>query len=107
MADQHGHRLAGTAASTALSDLGFAALATGVIARRRRVMGLPERANADARVLTRMRALPPESGSSPRKLSTDIPMPLISNDFGIEFTVHPAPFPIDRAWHADPAQDRR
>ncbi|WP_433632309.1 hypothetical protein [Nocardia sp. CA-120079] len=105
MADQHGHRPAGSASSTALSELG----STGVIASRRRVMGLLERANADAGVLTHMRALPRESRPGQRKLSTDIPMPVTSNDFGIGFSARAARLPIGRAWHADreaAAQDR-
>lgn len=57
MADVHGHRLVGIRAATTLVDLGFPAIAAGVIARRRPVLGLLERVQADSRGAERIRAL--------------------------------------------------
>ncbi|MGW0002380.1 hypothetical protein [Nocardia grenadensis] len=53
MADVHGHRLTGTRAATTLVDLGFPAIAAGVIARRRPTLGLLERFRADERAIRR------------------------------------------------------
>ncbi|MEV0074885.1 cytochrome P450 [Nocardia neocaledoniensis] len=63
-----GHRLTGLRAAATLADLGAAGFAAGVIARRRRVMGLLERTQADARTVRRMRALRREFGSGPVEL---------------------------------------
>ncbi|WP_107657060.1 cytochrome P450 [Nocardia suismassiliense] len=63
-----GHRLTGFRAASTLADLGFAGVAAGVIARRRRVLGLLERVQADARVVRRLRRLRREFGSGPVEL---------------------------------------
>lgn len=61
----HGHRLPGIHALTARTDLGFAPIASGVIARRKRVMSALERTHADALALRRMRASGDRLGSGP------------------------------------------
>ncbi|MEU4811379.1 hypothetical protein AB0H20_19450 [Nocardia fluminea] len=63
-----GHRLTGIRAATALADLGLAGFAAGVIARRRRVMGLLERTQLDTRAVRRMRDLRREFGEGPVEL---------------------------------------
>ncbi|WP_280269482.1 cytochrome P450 [Nocardia wallacei] len=63
------HRITGPRAGAVLADLGFAAVASGVIARRRRVMGLLERFGADRRAVARIRRLRGEFGSGPVELA--------------------------------------
>ncbi|MGM7648667.1 cytochrome P450 [Nocardia sp. JW2] len=63
-----GHRLGGVRAAATLADLGFAGFAAGVIARRRRMMGILERTQADGRAVRRMHALRDEFGSGPVEL---------------------------------------
>ncbi|MBF6329568.1 cytochrome P450 [Nocardia transvalensis] len=61
-------RIAGVRAAATLADLGFAPVASGVIARRRPVMALLERMQADSRAMTRMRRLRGEFGCGPVEL---------------------------------------
>jgi cytochrome P450 len=63
------HRLTGPAAVAALADLGFASIASGVIARRRKLVGLLERTQADRRAVTRIHALRQRFGSGPVELA--------------------------------------
>lgn len=63
-----GHRLKGVRAAATLADLGFAGFAAGVIARRRRMMGILERTQADSRTVRRMHSLRDEFGSGPVEL---------------------------------------
>lgn len=63
-----GHRITGVRAAAILADLGFAAVASGVIARRRAVMGALERVQADRRTVGRIRQLREEYGSGPVEL---------------------------------------
>jgi cytochrome P450 len=67
MAD-NGHQLTGARAAGALTDLGFASIAAGVIARRRPVIRLLERIQADTRAGKRMTLLRDEFGSGPVEL---------------------------------------
>ena len=62
-------RLTGPHALATLIDLGGVSVAAGVIARRRPVVGLLERLQADRRTLTRMRALRRQFGSGPVELA--------------------------------------
>lgn len=68
MAENREHRLVGVPAVAALADLGFASVASGVIARRRPVLGLLERTGADSRAIERVRQLRREFGSGPVEL---------------------------------------
>jgi cytochrome P450 len=61
-------RLTGVRALGALMDLGFASIAVGVLARRRPVVRLLERMQADERAVTRMQKLRREFGSGPVEL---------------------------------------
>ncbi|MBB5916028.1 cytochrome P450 [Nocardia transvalensis] len=63
-----GHKVFGVRAAAILADLGLAAVTSGVIARRRRTMGLLERLQADRRAVTRMRQLRREYGRGPIEL---------------------------------------
>jgi len=63
-----GHRLHGAQALATLVDLGFPAIASGVIARRPPVLGLLERMQADERAGKRMRRLRSEFGRGPVEL---------------------------------------
>ncbi|AKS35464.1 cytochrome P450 [Mycolicibacterium goodii] len=63
-----GHRLHGVEALAVLADLGFAAISSGVIARRRPVLGLLERIQADERAVNRMRRLRTRFGRGPVEL---------------------------------------
>ncbi|MBF6174745.1 cytochrome P450 [Nocardia blacklockiae] len=64
-----GHRITGVRAAAILADLGFAAVASGVIARRRAVMGVLERIQADRRTVERVRQLRRAYGSGPVELA--------------------------------------
>jgi cytochrome P450 len=64
----HTPRLTGARAATALVDLGASSIAAGVIARRRPVVRLLERLQADSRAGTRMKALRREFGRGPVEL---------------------------------------
>lgn len=61
--------LTGFRALSTLADLGLPSLAAGVIARRRRVVGLLDRMNADARGVRRLRALRRRFGAGPVQLT--------------------------------------
>jgi cytochrome P450 len=62
------NRLTGMRAATTLLDLGSSSIAAGVIARRKPVVRLLERAQADSRAVMRMQALRREFGSGPVEL---------------------------------------
>ncbi|MEO3758715.1 cytochrome P450 [Mycobacterium sp. B14F4] len=62
------NRLAGMRAATVLMDLGASSVAAGVIARRRPVVRVLERLQADSRAVQRMQALRREFGSGPVEL---------------------------------------
>ncbi len=62
------HQLTGARAVLTLVDLGAASIAAGVIARRRRVVRILERVQADTRAVTRMQALRREFGRGPVEL---------------------------------------
>src|SRR3954447_6814584 len=59
------NRLTGPRALATLTDLGFASIAAGVLARRRPVVRLLEGMKADARAVKRMQQLRSEFGSGP------------------------------------------
>jgi hypothetical protein len=61
-------RLSGARAATALTDLGFASIAAGVLARRRPVVRALEKMQADARAVQRMKRLRGEFGRGPVEL---------------------------------------
>jgi cytochrome P450 len=61
-------RLSGVRAATALTDLGFASIAAGVLARRRPVVRALEKMQADARAMHRMKRLRDEFGRGPVEL---------------------------------------
>lgn len=63
-----GHELHGVQALTTLVDLGFAAISSGVIARRPPVLGLLERMQADERATRRLHQLRREFGRGPVEL---------------------------------------
>lgn len=63
-----GHELHGVSALTALVDLGFAAISSGVIARRPPVLGLLERMQADERAVRKLHELRREFGRGPVEL---------------------------------------
>jgi cytochrome P450 len=67
MADNE-HQLTGARALATLTDLGFASIAAGVIARRRPVIRLLESIQADTRAGKRMKLLREEFGSGPVEL---------------------------------------
>lgn len=62
-------RLTGVPALTSLIDLAGASIAAGAIARRRRVVGVLERAQADNRAVARMRWLRARYGRGPVELA--------------------------------------
>ncbi|MFI6043772.1 cytochrome P450 [Nocardia sp. NPDC051321] len=68
MSGRHDHRLVGPRAVSTLIDLGFAPIAAGVIARRRPMMAVLERVQADARAVRRMRQLRRAHGRGPVEL---------------------------------------
>ncbi|GAB2714454.1 cytochrome P450 [Nocardia thraciensis] len=89
------HRITGPRAGAVLADLGFAAVASGVIARRRPVMGLLERTQADRRALTRIRRLRHEYGSGPIELALPgrrVIVVLDPEDVGTVLRGAPTPF---------------
>src|SRR4051812_43570003 len=63
-----GSRLSGLQAAATLTDLGFASIAAGVLARRRPVVRLLERMQADERAVKRMQQLRRQFGSGPVEL---------------------------------------
>jgi hypothetical protein len=75
--------------------LGFASIAAGVIARRRPVVRLLERMQADARAVKRMRRLRAEFGSGPMELALPgrrMVVVLDPDDVGRVLAEAPAPF---------------
>jgi cytochrome P450 len=62
------NRLTGLHAAATLTDLGFASIAAGVLARRRPVVRLLEQMQADTRAVKRMQQLRREFGSGPVEL---------------------------------------
>jgi hypothetical protein len=61
-------RLTGLQAAATLTDLGFASIAAGVIARRRPVVRVLEKIQADERAVDRMKRLRREFGRGPVEL---------------------------------------
>ena len=95
MPDTNVPRLTGAAALTALTDLGLASIAAGAIARRRPVIRLLERTQADARGVARMRALRKEFGSGPVEIAIPgrrILVILDPDDVGRVLAESPNPF---------------
>ncbi|MEU7629704.1 cytochrome P450 [Nocardia sp. NPDC049220] len=95
MTENRQHRLVGVSAAAALADLGFASVASGVIARRRPVLGLLEHTKADSRVIERMRQLRREFGSGPVELVVPgrrIVVVLDPQDVGRVLADSPMPF---------------
>ncbi|MET8774579.1 cytochrome P450 [Nocardia sp. NPDC050713] len=95
MAGNHGNRLVGARALATLADLGFASIASGVIARRRAVMGVLERTQADRRAVARMRRLRAEFGAGPVELvlpGRRIVIVLDPDDVGRVLADAPRPF---------------
>ncbi|MBB2988915.1 cytochrome P450 [Mycolicibacterium iranicum] len=91
-------RLTGTSALAALADFGLPSLAAGVIARRRRVVGLLDRMDADARGVRRLAELRQRFGCGPVVL--DIPgrrvvVPLDPAD--VSDILENSPYPFDPA----------
>lgn len=88
-------RIRGVRALRVLVDLGFAPVAAGVIARRRRVMGLLERGQADTRALTRMRRLRDEFDRGPVELDLGVRRVVVvtdPDDVGRVLAESPGPF---------------
>lgn len=69
MSHRNPPRLTGLAALATLADLGLASLAAGVIARRRPVVGLLERVQADRSAIRRISALRHRFGTGPVELA--------------------------------------
>jgi hypothetical protein len=88
-------RLAGGSALLTLADLAGASIAAGVIARRRPVVGLLERVQADNRAIRRMQRLRGQFGNAPVELvipGRRIVVPLAPDDVGRVLAETPAPF---------------
>ena len=88
-------RLTGPRALAALSDLGFASIAAGVLARRRPAVRLLERMQADRRALLRVRELRDEFGCGPVELVVPgrrLVVLLDPRDVGRVLQESPAPF---------------
>lgn len=66
--EAHEHQLSGPQALATLADLGGASIAAGVIARRRPVVRILERMQADARAVTRLKKLRRDFGRGPVEL---------------------------------------
>jgi hypothetical protein len=89
------HRLTGLSALTALVDLAGASVATGAIARRRVVVGLLERRQADRRSIDRLHALRRRHGDGPVELvlpGRRFLVPLVPRDVGRILDGAPSPF---------------
>ena len=98
MTDRHVPQLTGAMAITALADLGLASIAAGVIARRRPVVRLLERTQADSRAVQRIHALRGHFGAGPVELSVPgrrILVILDPDDVGT--VLDASPFPFDPA----------
>ncbi|MGW0161411.1 cytochrome P450 [Mycobacterium sp. NPDC003323] len=88
-------RLSGTAALAALVDIGGASFAAGVLARRRRMVGVLERLQADRRALTRIRHLRERFGRGPVELAIpgrSVAVILDAADVGTVLAQSPDPF---------------
>lgn len=95
MADVHAHRLTGIRAATTLVELGFPAISAGVIARRRPVLALLERIQADERAARRWERLRTEFGRGPVELVVPgrrVIVILDPGDIGRVLAGAPAPF---------------
>lgn len=92
---RNGHRLTGLAALRALVDLAGASVAAGAIARRRVVVGLLERRQADRRSVDRLHALRRQHGDGPVELvlpGRRFLVPLNPRDVGHILDGAPSPF---------------
>jgi cytochrome P450 len=89
------HRLAGVQALAALVDLGGSSIAAGVIARRRPVVRVLERVQADARAVARIKKLRRDFGRGPVELvlpGRRMVVILDAEDVGRVLTETPEPF---------------
>lgn len=92
---KHSPRLTGPRALATLTDLGFASIAAGVLARRRPVVRLLEGMQADARAVQRMKRLREEFGRGPVELvipGRHILVILDPDDVGRVLDQAPTPF---------------
>jgi hypothetical protein len=90
-----GHRITGLAAAAALTDLGAASIAAGVLARRRPVVHVLEKLQADARAVARMERLREQFGRGPVELvipGRRIVVLLDPDDVGRVLAEAPTPF---------------
>ena len=88
-------RLTGGSALLTLADLAGASIVAGVIARRRPVVGLLERVQADNRAIRRMQQLRGQFGRGPVELvipGRRIVVPLAAEDVGRVLAETPTPF---------------
>jgi cytochrome P450 len=88
-------RLTGVRAATALTDLGFASIAAGVLGRRRPVVRVLEKMQADTRAVQRMKQLRREFGRGPVELvipGRRIVVVLDPEDVGRVLAEAPTPF---------------
>jgi hypothetical protein len=88
-------RLTGVRAATALTDLGFASIAAGVLGRRRPVVRVLEKMQADTRAVQRMKQLRREFGRGPVELlipGRRIVVVLDPEDAGRVLAEAPTPF---------------
>ena len=88
-------RLTGGSALPTLADLAGASIVAGVIARRRPVVGLLERVQADNRAIRRMQQLRGQFGRGPVELvipGRRIVVPLAAEDVGRVLAETPTPF---------------
>lgn len=89
------HRLSGITALTTLLDLAGSSVAAGAIARRRAVVGVLERLQADGRSITRLHELRRRHGSGPVELALPgrrFIVPLDPDDVGRILDGAPSPF---------------
>lgn len=92
------NRLTGARAAATLTDLGFSSIAAGVIARRRPVVRLLEKMQADERAVKRMQQLRSEFGRGPVELA--LPgrrMVVILDPEDVAAVLAGAPTPFDPA----------
>jgi len=108
MASGGAHRLTGLRAATTLVDLGFAPIASGVIARRKPAMALLERTHADTRATERIHQLRREFGRGPVELvlpGRRVVVVLAPEDVGRVLEQAPEPFdPANREKRASLGQ---
>ncbi|MDA2892342.1 cytochrome P450 [Mycolicibacterium sp. BiH015] len=91
-------RLGGVEAAVALADLGLPSIAAGVLARRRRVVGLLDRVDADARGVKRVQELRRRFGAGPVVLTIPgrkVVVPLDPAD--VADVLDHSPYPFDPA----------